>query len=178
MSFQNISELSFIHIKLRVIASQDENKKLSSLKKSKAKWENHNSLDIHSCDHTCFCTAKCDISPGEPLTITYCSALKPTQDRRATLRQSKLFWCLCERCRDPTEFGSHLSTLKCPKCKQDSVLPFSFVSPASESVGNLKWECQLGMITIAIWRWICISFHNFPIFDEYQTQPAEVLALP
>ena len=73
---------------------------------------------------------------GEPLTIAYCSPLKRTQDRRVTLAQNKLFLCRCDRCMDPTELGSGLSTLKCPKCKADSVLPESF--EAEEP----KWECR------------------------------------
>jgi len=75
--------------------------------------------------------AKCDIKEGDPVTIAYCSALKGTQDRRSTLLKNKLFECACARCSDPTEFGSHLSTLKCPKCKKDTVLPI-----------DSRWECS------------------------------------
>ena len=31
---------------------------------------------------------------------------------------SRYFNCLCKRCGDPTELGSHLSSLLCPKCDQ------------------------------------------------------------
>ena len=31
---------------------------------------------------------------------------------------SRYFNCLCKRCEDPTELGTHLSSLLCPKCDQ------------------------------------------------------------
>ena len=77
------------------------------------------------------------IVSGEALTISYCSPMKRTQDRRTTLSKNKLFLCGCDRCKDPTEFGSGLSTLKCPKCKTDSVLPNSFLEEEDP-----KWECR------------------------------------
>ncbi len=61
--------------------------------------------------------AKRDIDSGEELTITYCSPLLGTPARQEKLKRNKFFTCSCLRCSDPTEFGSHMSSLKCPKCK-------------------------------------------------------------
>ena len=32
-----------------------------------------------------------------------------------------LLICKCKRCRDPTELGSYMSALKCPKCDVEAV---------------------------------------------------------
>ena len=37
--------------------------------------------------------------------------------RRKHLRESKYFDCCCQRCSDPTENGTHFSTLLCSLCK-------------------------------------------------------------
>ena len=60
--------------------------------------------------------AKRDIRKGERITLSYVDTLKPTPLRREQLRRDKKFWCECARCRDPTEFGSNCSALRCPRC--------------------------------------------------------------
>ena len=52
------------------------------------------------------------------------------------LQQTKHFTCECQRCLDPSEFGTNLSAIRCPKCKIGDVLP---LKPT-----NLKtdFECQ------------------------------------
>jgi uncharacterized Zn finger protein (UPF0148 family) len=61
--------------------------------------------------------AKRDIDPGEEITVTYCSPLLGTPVRREKLQRNKFFVCQCQRCEDPTELGSNMSSLLCPKCK-------------------------------------------------------------
>ena len=39
------------------------------------------------------------------------------------LQQTKHFTCICDRCQDPSEFGSNLAALKCPDCKIGAALP-------------------------------------------------------
>lgn len=58
-----------------------------------------------------------------------------TKERRKLL-QAKLIDCLCERCQDPTEFGSMISSLLCSRCK-GSVLPDSFVDEEDP-----EWKCE------------------------------------
>lgn len=48
--------------------------------------------------------------------------IKGTLKRRDHLNESKFFWCTCERCKDPTELGTHASTLLCPKCSNGFIL--------------------------------------------------------
>ena len=54
--------------------------------------------------------------------------------------RNRLESCNCERCRDPTEFGSYLSAMKCPKCPADKnspMLPENPTDPDSVWVRNL-----------------------------------------
>ena len=51
----------------------------------------------------------------------------------------RYFNCLCARCADPTELGSHLSSLRCPKC--------DWIQPLTKGVGfdvNLTNGCSSG----------------------------------
>ena len=61
--------------------------------------------------------AAVDISAGTMITTSYTFTLDSTQRRRQHLRDTKFFDCLCLRCLDPTELGTHLSSLTCPNCE-------------------------------------------------------------
>lgn len=50
--------------------------------------------------------------------------------------QTKFFDCMCNRCKDPTELGTHLSSLVCPKC----CLHFSVPEYPLNTEGH--WKCQ------------------------------------
>ncbi|KAK4304084.1 hypothetical protein Pmani_023960 [Petrolisthes manimaculis] len=67
--------------------------------------------------------AVCDIPRGSQVTTSYAPTLWGTSARAAHLTASKLFRCRCERCRDPTELGSHLSSLACRSCKGGLMVP-------------------------------------------------------
>jgi hypothetical protein len=56
------------------------------------------------------------IKKGEILYATYTYTLNGTADRQQHLLEGKYFQCNCERCLDPTEYGTHFSSLKCQKC--------------------------------------------------------------
>ena len=73
--------------------------------------------------------AKKTISQGEAITITYVPALLNTPARLSKLKNSKFFVCKCQLCCDPTENGTFLSALVCPKC-------------------------QVVMVTGTVWIWI------------------------
>lgn len=51
------------------------------------------------------------IKKGENLSIMYTHSMWGTAARRDHLYSVKRFWCTCPRCKDPTEFGTHFSTL-------------------------------------------------------------------
>lgn len=57
-----------------------------------------------------------DIPEGEKLYTVYTYTLNGTSTRQAALKSSKYFTCRCPRCLDPTELGTHFSSLKCQKC--------------------------------------------------------------
>jgi len=52
-----------------------------------------------------------DIQEGEHISTMYTHALWGTIARRDHLHITKNFWCTCQRCSDPTEFGSNFSTI-------------------------------------------------------------------
>ncbi|XP_058831529.1 SET domain-containing protein SmydA-8 isoform X2 [Topomyia yanbarensis] len=76
-----------------------------------------------------------DLKAGDPLTLSYAYTLQGTLKRRQHLYNSKFFWCRCERCSDPTEFGTNCSSLKCPKC------PAGLVISTNPLEQNAEWEC-------------------------------------
>ncbi|XP_011560447.3 SET domain-containing protein SmydA-8 [Plutella xylostella] len=75
------------------------------------------------------------IKSGESLHLCYTHTLSPTMLRREFLAESKFFDCDCARCADPTELGTHLSTLKCSKCDNGVILS---TNPLDNEAG---WQC-------------------------------------
>lgn len=79
----------------------------------------------HSCTPNCYYTFDAKrqgkitmragrlIRAGEHLAIMYTHMLWGTQMRLEHLITNKYFICKCERCMDPTELTTHLSSLKC-----------------------------------------------------------------
>ncbi|CAL4124882.1 unnamed protein product [Meganyctiphanes norvegica] len=63
------------------------------------------------------------IPKGTACTNNYRHMLYGTRHRRKFLLQSKLFLCMCPRCADPTECGSHTSSLRCQKCPPGLYVP-------------------------------------------------------
>lgn len=63
-----------------------------------------------------------DLPEGGEMFVSYTSSIQPTIMRRENLRYSKYFYCDCERCADPTELGTHLSSLKCTKCENGIIM--------------------------------------------------------
>jgi len=66
--------------------------------------------------------AAVDIPKGEELHSSYTYSLWPTLVRREFLRESKYFECTCPRCADPTELGTHMSSLKCQRCDNGVII--------------------------------------------------------
>ncbi|BFG05591.1 SET domain-containing protein SmydA-8 [Drosophila madeirensis] len=81
-----------------------------------------------------------DLKKGDHLRITYTNILWGTHLRQHHLRLTKHFKCGCERCLDPTEFGSYVSALTClgdvNKSCGGKQLP---VDPVDE---NSQWKCD------------------------------------
>ncbi|XP_042882925.1 SET domain-containing protein SmydA-8-like [Penaeus japonicus] len=101
------------------------------------------SLMNHSCtantqhwyqDGVMTVRAVVDIPEGAPVTYAYTNVLWGTRARAAHLATAKLFTCECERCVDPTELGSYISSVKCRECPQGLLLP--------PSATQALWQCQ------------------------------------
>nr|CAD7448917.1 unnamed protein product [Timema bartmani] len=81
--------------------------------------------------------ASVPISQGQPIFFNYTNPLQGTSERREHLHEGKYFDCTCSRCRDPTELGTYMSSLKCVKCRGKGL-----VSPVEALKENSPWECN------------------------------------
>ncbi|RZB38994.1 hypothetical protein BDFB_007117 [Asbolus verrucosus] len=78
-----------------------------------------------------------EIQEGDHLSICYTDPFWGVENRRQHLFQTKEFWCICDRCDDPSEFGTHLNSIKCPNRPCDGLLlPKSFLQEVS------AWNCD------------------------------------
>ena len=66
--------------------------------------------------------ATVDIPKGHIISVSYAQPLQSTIQRRLMIRQAKCFDCCCERCSDPTEFGTYCGSFSCPKCKKGKLV--------------------------------------------------------
>lgn len=64
-----------------------------------------------------------NVKEGEQLYMTYTYILSGTRSRQQLLNKGKYFGCSCERCADPTELGTHFSSILCRKCKGGIIVP-------------------------------------------------------
>lgn len=46
-----------------------------------------------------------------------------TPERLSRLEIGKYFTCACSRCTDPTEMGTYMSAIICPRCREGMVVP-------------------------------------------------------
>ena len=60
--------------------------------------------------------AAVDIRKDQPVLINYTQTLWGSPARGAHLAACKMFTCSCERCLDPTELGTNISSIKCRVC--------------------------------------------------------------
>ncbi|CAL4102527.1 unnamed protein product, partial [Meganyctiphanes norvegica] len=101
------------------------------------------SMMNHSCvanvqtnfrDGFMYIRAATPIKKGEPIALNYRHMLWGTRNRRRYLLLTKLFMCQCPRCMDPTELNSHVSSIRCQKCKKGLYVPYPDHSK--------PWECN------------------------------------
>ncbi|KAL5287691.1 hypothetical protein ACFFRR_008536 [Megaselia abdita] len=71
-----------------------------------------------------------DIKSGELVTYCYTNPLWGTSKRRESLLVGKYFHCMCKRCEDSSELGSHMSSILCPSCPDGSLIQ-----------RNSNWRC-------------------------------------
>uniref|UniRef100_A0A0K2VAX9 C2H2-type domain-containing protein n=1 Tax=Lepeophtheirus salmonis TaxID=72036 RepID=A0A0K2VAX9_LEPSM len=77
-----------------------------------------------------------DIKSGEEISTRYVTVLEGQPRRRNLIWSGWKFICECERCEDPTEFGTYFSAIKCLKCSSGFVLQKSSNGLAS------PWMCE------------------------------------
>jgi len=63
------------------------------------------------------------IKKGQHISINYVDPLWGTNDRINLLRATKFFECRCDRCKDPTELRTHISSLRCQHLKCMNMSP-------------------------------------------------------
>lgn len=80
-----------------------------------------------------------DIKKGEHISIMYTNCLWGTAQRQEHLRLTKCFTCTCTRCQDPTEFGTHFSSLK---CLGTNVKCDGYHLPTKPTDPNGDWACS------------------------------------
>lgn len=96
-----------------------------------------------------YCTAiiaTVPISKGTVLTTSYTQPLWGTLARRSHLQTVKCFTCSCDRCKDPTEFGTYLGSINCSKCNPLKDSPKLSALPKMLSIDPLnnaaEWKCE------------------------------------
>ena len=83
---------------------------------------------------------KCSVQRGEKLQIAYRDRwlLLGTPRRREKIFKDHKFWCLCPRCKDPTENGTYFTSISCSSCgpsDRSYLLPTDPLDPKS------LWKC-------------------------------------
>ncbi|KAL4707867.1 hypothetical protein ACJJTC_010302, partial [Scirpophaga incertulas] len=132
------------------------------------------------CYITCFnlynrvnVRAAVPIKSGEILHLCYTHALSPTIVRQEYLLESKFFKCECERCKDPTELGTHLSTLKCQKCDNGVILPINPLD--SESVWKCtETKCEFKTSSAAMRKMLAVVQTEIDQMDSLEPGPQSI----
>ena len=75
------------------------------------------------------------IKKGCQVSNNYARAIDTTWTRRVNLLENKCFLCQCERCQDPSELGSHVSSLRCGECEGDLL-------PRDTLTMRTDWQCS------------------------------------
>ncbi|XP_063903884.1 SET domain-containing protein SmydA-8 isoform X2 [Zophobas morio] len=81
-------------------------------------------------------TATRPIKKGDLITVTYTQTLWGTLERRAHLKISKHFDCLCQRCSDPTEFGTYVGSIVCIRCQDGKTISCDPLDRQAD------WKCE------------------------------------
>ena len=113
------------------------------------------------------------VPAGSQLFGCYTHDLLPTLLRREHLLESKYFTCACNRCADPTELGTHMSSLKCNKC--DNGVVVSLDSLGEDMIYTyyaILWECDFGK---EYWRNFYSIFFVFRSGESVEVHTLRIL---
>ncbi|XP_016996758.2 SET domain-containing protein SmydA-8 [Drosophila takahashii] len=75
------------------------------------------------------------LQPGDIIYNSYTNPLMGTSQRQHQLRMTRRLECTCSRCLDPTEMGTHMSSMKCRECEGFAVCEID----ANGRLGD--WRC-------------------------------------
>ncbi|XP_026746343.1 SET domain-containing protein SmydA-8 [Trichoplusia ni] len=117
--------------------------------------------------------AAVSIKASEILYLCYTHSLSPTLLRRDFLADSKFFMCDCRRCADPTELGTHLSTLKCNKCDNGVIMstnPLDNDAPWACSEKN----CEFRTSGAAMRKMLAVVQAEIEQLDALEPGPAAI----
>jgi len=90
--------------------------------------DNNQKMTVYACRQ---------IKKNTPIKFNYVRSLDTTWSRQINLMDNKFFTCVCERCLDPAELGSHISSMKCREGEcSGAVLPSNPLSMKQH------WTCQ------------------------------------
>ncbi|CAB4068094.1 SMYD [Lepeophtheirus salmonis] len=81
--------------------------------------------------------SKISIKKGTELTIRYMSFWSHRTQLKDSLNNQWFFNCECERCQDPSDMKTMLSSELCSKCKQKS-----YLKPINPLNLNTDWQCD------------------------------------
>lgn len=90
--------------------------------------------------------AACLIKKGEHIKTMHTHILWGTTARRRDLFQKKYIQCVCDRCRDPTEFGTYFSALKCMGIGQEPCGGPQL--PSNPTNLDTAWQCEKCKISL------------------------------
>jgi len=80
--------------------------------------------------------AKAEIKEGEEITVQYYSSVLGTHKRRRRLKAEWYFWCMCPRCKDPSELQTNVAGVTCELCEEGVMLPRDPLDQYSD------WPCN------------------------------------
>ncbi|RZC35635.1 msta [Asbolus verrucosus] len=108
--------------------------------------------------------AAVDIPEGDPVLFNYSNVLQGSEERRRQLEEGKHFQCACARCADPTELGTEMSSLKCPRCHKGLIRP----RPWRCSACQHTYDDSLIRLTISECRRRMEEFAEAPDVDTFE----------
>jgi len=113
-----------------------------------------NSRLIFRSEYNMQVRASVDIKKGSSIFISYTPPFFSLLARMNILQRGKQFICRCERCSDPTELGTFLSSIKCLKCQD------GFYQPEEEQA-----------------NWTCPACQHSLDFEEFSKMDANLLSI-
>ncbi|XP_026473778.1 SET domain-containing protein SmydA-8 [Ctenocephalides felis] len=91
---------------------------------------------LPSQDYRVYVRTTTKVNKDDKLHSCYTYTMNRTIQRQRHVQETKYFQCKCERCRDPTELNTNMSSIRCSRCEHGYVLsenPLDFTS---------NWICK------------------------------------